>query len=154
MRIVNPNDTVEFIDELGDKLICLKSPRHRAVGLRKELVLEESSKVLKVLKEFDDTALTNEKIEEAKKAKEAKKSKGEKKDDFTTTAIREFEFLAVVLKIIIKEEKGERVIEGDENLLQAYRDSDETSGKWIDEKISEIWDSSQPSDAEKKSPSK
>jgi len=133
MELINDADLVEFIDESGDKLFCLRAPKNAAFGLRDELVVKEASRYSNLLKGFDF-----EKIPAAKDKS--------KQEDFSTPAMREFMFKAVAVKMII----GAKTITEQEKLVEAYQNLNVKSGKWIDEKVKEIWDKSEISEKEKK----
>jgi hypothetical protein len=134
MRVIRDTDTVEFVDESGDKLVLLEAPRQRDVMAVVEIEREDAFTQIEGLKRmgFDVDALM-------KQAKDADKT-DEKAETSAKVHIARLRALAVALYL-----NGDRL--GGDAIVKSYGDMDPASVAWVDAKVAEVWDAATPDDA-------
>lgn len=144
MRLINPEDSKEFVDESGDKLIVYREPTHYMFGLREATVTEEGAALMKTLGIDMNDPDFSKKAKDAKADLDKKNDEGEK-NILRNPAIRRWEFLAVTLKLVIA---GREITSPDE-IATAYDHMLDDTGKWVDECVSSVWDAAEPTESEK-----
>jgi hypothetical protein len=136
MRVIRDTDTVEFVDESGDKLVLLEAPRQRDVLACEAIEQEDAFAQLENLRRmgFDVDALI-------KQARESDVKRDERDADVSAKVrAKRLEVLAVALIV-----GGDRV--GGKAIAEAYGSMDASSAAWVDAKVAEVWDAATPSDA-------
>jgi len=119
MRLVSLNDTVEFTDDNGDKLICLKEPRWRHHRELQDFILQNATKYAGLVELFKSLGV-----------KEVPNNTPD------TPEVQEFKFRAVAVAMVIGGEK----ITDSERLLQIYNDASIETANWINECVAKVWE--------------
>ena len=142
-------DTKEFPDDKGNKLVCVSRITGPQWGLLVERAENHEYEVAKRL--GVDIDAEREKREKAKATTKAKKTKDKKPEDetsyldITSPEINLFKFRTIAVSLKIGKEK----IEDLSDLEDAYNRLNPESMAWIDSQVDSIWRASEVKEAEK-----
>jgi len=140
VRIIRDSDTVEYVDESGDKLVLLSAPRQRDVESSDLIERDEAMGQMQALKKsgIDTDAF----MADAKKDRDALEAAKEAvKTSLPAAKVREFRLKSLGIRLVIG---GENI--GGEAIVTSYRDMDPISAAWIDKCVGETWMGALPSD--------
>lgn len=141
MRRILDSDTVTRVDEAGDKLVLLVTPRYRDVLACEELEREEALKAMDNLKAtgVDVDAIMAEAQKDPDAVKQARRAIAESP---AGPSVRRFRLKAVAVALYLDGEKF-----GGEAILTVYDEMDAASAAWMDAQVTDVWKTATPDDA-------
>ena len=140
MRVIHDSDTVEFIDESGDKLILLAAPRQRDVVACEDFERKDAIAGLEGIKAL---GIDTDKILADAQAQPEKLAVAKTAAAKAGPKVCEFRLRVLVVRAFIG---GENI--GGPAVVDAYGNMDPVSAAWVDEQVESVWTGSMPSDAD------
>lgn len=149
MHIVRDSDTIEHVDDRGDKLVLLDAPRKRDLIASNKLAHDEAIEELDKLKAngVDTDAImvaASAKPDVLAAAQEAVRT------SLPSPKVRRLRFGALAVRIELRTGSGPsdgESISGHQPLMEAYDNMDFASSAWVDTTVHEVWNAAIPSDA-------
>lgn len=143
MKIITDNDTREFLDTDGDKLVLLASVRHRDAIKREEMESTEALESLKGLgMGMKDAIAMERELSPEERAAALERRSAEKGEH--SPAVRRFMLSVVAIRLTVAGQEY-----GGNAIVDQYDRMDPASAKWIDEQVDLVWSGAIPGDAER-----
>ena len=139
MRVIHDSDTVEFIDESGDKLILLAAPRQRDVIACEDFERQDAIAGLEGIKAL---GIDTDKILADAQAQPEKLAVAKTAAAKAGPKVCEFRLRVLAVRAFIG---GENI--GGPAVVDAYGNMDPASAAWVDERVASVWDGAIPDDA-------